>query len=129
MVCECGHEKHADSEPTVCSSIFCDCEKFVEKTIETSIPDNWDGYVNEMYTLQNNIGNLLADHRYLRTLNNTEFIDWFRKNIANKSPESIIRAKRKLVEIDFEKYGNFEITELEKQKQLKRFGIEQWVIQ
>jgi len=129
MVCTCGHEKHAFSEPTVCSDLNCNCENYTEATPENPVPAKWKNYVDEMKTLQDKIAWLLDNVIFLRNYNNTGFIDWFRKTVQDNSPESIIRAKRKLVETDYGRYGPFEAPELEMQKQLKQVGIKEWLVQ
>ncbi len=129
MVCICGHDDHAYTEPTVCKDLSCNCEKFVEATPENPVPVNWKDYVDEMDTLQKKIAWLLDNVKFLRNYNNTGFIDWFRKTVDNRSPESIIRAKRKIVEENHAKYGPFDAPELEMQKQLKQLGIEEWLVQ
>jgi hypothetical protein len=129
MTCTCGHDDHAWTDPTVCSDLNCKCENFTEATPENPVPVLWKRYVDEMGTLQEKIGWLLENVIFLRNYNNTGFIDWFRKSVDNKSPESIIRAKRKLVELDYGKYGPFDAPELEMQKQLKQVGIKEWLVQ
>lgn len=129
MTCVCGHEDHAFSEPTVCKDLMCNCENFVEATPFNPVDPKWKDYVDEMKTLQDKIAWLLDNVIFLRNYNNTGFIDWFRKTVSNKSPESIIRAKRKLVEQDYGRYGPFEAPELEMQKQLKQVGIKEWLVQ
>ncbi len=129
MVCTCGHEDHAYTVPTVCKDLNCNCENYLEATPDNPVPAKWKDYVDEMKTLQEKIAWLLENVKFLRNYDNTKFIDWFRKTVLNKSPESIIRAKRKLVETDYAKYGPFEAPELEMQKQLKQVGIEEWLVQ
>jgi len=129
MTCTCGHEKHAFTEPTVCSDLNCNCENFVEATPDNPVPAKWKDYVDEMNTLQDKISWLLDNVKFLRNYPNTLFIDWFRAKVKDTSPESIIRAKRKLVELDHARYGPFEAPELEMQKQLKQVGIQEWLVQ
>lgn len=128
MVCTCGHDDHAYTVPTVCKDLSCNCENYLEATPDNPVDPLWKDYLAEMTTLQDKIAWLLTNIKYLRNYNNTLFIDWYRKAVDNRSPESIIRAKRKLVELNFEKYGTFDAPELEMQKQLKQLGIEEWVV-
>ena len=127
MVCQCSHVKHAYTEPTVCSSLDCKCEHYIEAAPDNPIDPKWNSYINEMKTIEDKIGWLLANIKYLRNYNNTEFIDWYRNKVDDKSPESIIRAKRKLVENKPEEFGPFDAPGLVQEQLLKQDGIMEWV--
>ena len=128
MVCICGHDKHAFTEPTVCSTLSCKCEKYVEATPENPVPPDWQGTLDEMDTVYNKIAWLLENIKFLRNYDNTLFVDWFRKNVHDAKVETIARTKRKLVENNYARYGPFDASELEMKKQLHQLGIEEWVV-
>ncbi len=128
MVCICGHDDHAWSEPTVCTDLFCKCEKYVEATPENPVDPAWQNYVNEMNTVKGKIVWLLQNVKFLRNYPNKLFVDWFRTKVYDADPETIRRTKQKLVEDLPGLYAPFEAPELDMQKQLKQVGIEEWII-
>lgn len=129
MVCICGHDDHAFTEPTVCKTLSCKCEHYVEATPENPVDPKWKDYVLEMDTVKGKVAWLLENVKFLRNYPNKLFVDWFRTKVYDADPETVRRTKQKLVETNHEKYGPFEADELEMQKQLKQVGIEEWLVQ
>lgn len=129
MVCICGHDDHAWSEPTVCSDLYCKCEKYVEATPENPVDPKWEQYVLEMNSVKGKVQWLLDNIKFLRNYPNKLFVDWFRTKVYDADPETVRRTKQKLVEDAPGRYGPFEASELEMQKQLKQVGIEEWLTQ
>lgn len=128
MTCICGHDKHAFTEPQVCCDINCKCEKFIEATPQNPVPAKWELTVKQMKTTKHKIAWLLENIKFLRNYPNKLFVDWFRDKVYDGDPETIRRAKQKLVQDNYSKYGPIDAPLLEAQKQLKQIGIEEWII-
>lgn len=127
MTCVCGHDKHAFDEPTVCSTLSCNCEKYIEASEYNPVVQQWDTYVSEMRSVTDKVKWVLTNLKYTRNLNNKQFVDFFRSKVSNSEPETVRRTKQKLVETNYAKYGPFDAIELEQQKQFKQLGIYEWV--
>ncbi len=128
MTCVCGHEKHAFSEPTVCTVISCYCEKYREATPENPVIHKWTKYVEDFNTVKEKVSWLLENIKFLRNYPNKKFVDWFYSKVDNsKDPETIRRTKQKLVQTDPEAYGPFN-PELLTEKAYKQLAIEEAVI-
>ena len=83
MVCICNHDKHAWNEPTVCSDIFCNCEKYVEATQDNIVINQWDKYVEQMNSATKQIRWVLENIKYTRNLDNNHFVKFFRNKIRD----------------------------------------------
>ena len=127
MTCICGHEEHACDLPTVCKTISCNCEKFVESTPENIVIQNWDSYVNQMKHTTDQVKWVLENLKYTRNIKNKKFVDFFRAKIEDADPETVRRTKQYLVQHDYANYGPFNSPKLEQEKAFKQLGIEEWV--
>ena len=127
MTCICGHDAHAWDEPTVCKTLSCKCEKFVQATPENVVIQEWDIYVEQMKHVSDQVRWVLENLKYTRNLENKQFVDFFRSKISDADPETVRRTKQKLVETNKPVYGPFDAPELENQKAFKQLGIEEWV--
>lgn len=128
MTCICGHEKHAFTEPTVCTDLNCNCENFIEATPENPVPPRWQSTLEEFDTTKAKLIWLLDNIKFLRNYPNKSFVDWYREKIQDVDPETVRRTKQKLVQGNPDRFGLFEAPELEMQKQLKQVGIEEWLV-
>lgn len=137
MVCICGHENHADTEPTVCSDIFCKCEKYVEATEENQVRHDWDKYVQSFNAVKEQMIWLLDNLKFLRNMKNKDLQKFYREKIKyvtkkgkrfEPDSETIRRVKQKLVEDYPERFGPFE-AKFQIEKNLKQIAIEEWITQ
>ena len=145
MVCKCGHSgnDHLFSEGTeVCKIQGCWCMCFNEAIGDNSVFQAHQKYLEQMEKAEDKVRYLLSNIKFLRNKPNKDFVFayWVFCDglIWNKSmtqevarrltdPETIRRAKQKLVEKNPEAYGpnNEEYIE---EKNAKQFGIMEYVI-
>lgn len=137
----CDHDETAhDKEKNVCmGDITCPCWKFEGYPTASEI----DRYMAQIELQVDKMKWVLENLKYFRNYNNKELvIAWWRdinhidltKTLLTRDlffkldePESITRAHRKCVEMDRQKYGEFEPT-LTEQKSFKQFAIEEFMV-
>ena len=133
MTCQCGHENHAWTEPTVCRNLDCNCTEYREATVQHPIKFGWEKYVRAMDNMEMRLQWILDNLKMTRNYTNNEFIDFFIKTVKTnkdgRTPayETIRRCRQKLVEANPDRYGPFDPTLIEERK-YKQVGIESWVI-
>ena len=144
MTCKrCGHsgEDH-DFQNAICLKKGCFCMQFEEAIGECSVFLDYVKYLNQMVEVEDKIRFLLTNIKFLRNFKNKDFVFayWVYCDglVLNKpitlslakrltDPETIRRAKQKLVERNREAYGELD-PNVTFEKQLKQMGILEYVI-
>ena len=109
--CVCGHDgdKHAFTEPTVCSLVGCKCVVFREATPERPVYNLSEKYFEQYKTMEEKMRWILENWKWFRNYTNKDLVlMWWRfidgwnpqKQLLNKSiyrsldePESITRVR------------------------------------
>ena len=137
MTCICNHDKHAYTDPTVCSNLYCNCTKFVEATEENQVRHDWDKYAQSFNAVKEQMIWLLDNLKFLRNMNNKTLQKFYRTKIKfvtkkdkrfEPDSETIRRVKQKLVEDNYERFGPFE-AKVQIEKNLKQFATEECITQ
>ena len=135
MTSTCGHENHAYTDPTVCSNMYCKCEKYVEATEENQVRHDWDKYAQSFNAVKEQTIWLLDNLKFLRNMNNKTLQKFYRTKIKfvtkkdkrfEPDSETIRRVKQKLVEDNYERFGPFE-AKVQIEKNLKQIAMEEFV--
>ena len=141
LTCKCSHEKH-DWETGVCLASGCWCMKYEEAVGDNSVFQAHQKYLEQMEKAEDKVRYMLSNIKFLRNKPNKDFVFayWvfcdgliWNKLLTQEGarrltdPETIRRAKQKLVEKNPEAYGpnNEEYIE---EKNAKQFGIMEYVI-
>lgn len=144
MVCVCGHsgDDHAWSDPQVCNKLNCRCIQFIPASPDSPVILDYLKYMEKMETIVEKMNWVLTNLRFFRNLNNKEIVfAWWqyvdgwdrRKPLTNElyhkltEPESITRARRKLVEQNKAQYGRFKPS-AEEERILKQIALEEYFV-
>lgn len=144
MVCICGHDKHAWTDPTVCCDVKCQCTQFREASEERPVIVLSQKYFEQYEKIQDRMKWVLDNWRWFRNYTNKDLVIMWWKFINNwdskkqlmnnhiydklDEPETITRVRRLLVEKNPELYGPF-LPSIQEHKIIKQYGIMEFVIE